>query len=518
MFSNKKILILDDDKIVTSTLKTLLGLEGFNNAVYYNNPYEALEYLKLDKPDVIISDFMMPEMNGLEFLKKAKKMYSEVSMIMLTGYADKENAIKAINEVGLYKYIEKPWDNEDLILNIKNAIERSYLVSELKDKIIELEVLNGKLAEYSNSLEKLVAERTADLRETNGLLNAIITNCADGIVVFNSNGFIIEANQAAENLFGLAKNLICENSITKLFIQKSDFNWCELFENKETKFIRDLYILNSINNVQIPVEMSFAPISFENDNFNGLFVGVIRDVSTQKEMERLRDDFIATLTHDLRTPLLAAIQTLEFFLNGSLGSLEDKQKMLLDTMKKSNQDMLGLVNALLEVYKYEAGKLELVKTNFRLNDLVKQCYDEIKVLANSRGSEVFLMVDATEDIDIFADRNEIRRVMMNFLGNAVNYTLVDGKIEIRTQLKENDIIFSVKDNGIGIAQSDVPKLFKRFSQGTSQKRSASTGLGLYLSKQIIEAHGGKIWLESAKDKGSEFSFLLIDVVMIKDKV
>lgn len=518
MFSNKKILILDDDKIVTSTLKTLLSLEGFSNALYYNNPYEALEYLKLDKPDVIISDFMMPEMNGLEFLKEAKKMYPEVSMILLTGYADKENAIKAINEVGLYKYIEKPWDNDDLILNIKNAMERSYLVSELKDKIVELEIANNKLAEYSNSLEKLVAERTTDLRETNGLLNAIITNCADGIVVFNSNGAVIEANQAAEDLFGLARNLLCENNITKLFIQRPDLNWNSLIQMKETKFIRDLYILNPVHNIQIPVEMSFAPISFENDNFNGLFVGVVRDISVQKEMERLRDDFIATLTHDLRTPLLAAIQTLEFFLNGSLGVLDDKQKMLLETMKKSNQDMLGLVNALLEVYKYEAGKLDLVKTNFRLNELIKQCYEEIKVLANSRGFEVIMSVEATDDIDVLADRNEIRRVMMNLLGNAVNYTLENGKIEIKTQLNKNDVIFSVKDNGIGIAQSDVPKLFKRFSQGTSQKRSASTGLGLYLSKQIVEAHGGKIWLESAKGKGSEFSFLLIDAAMIKDKV
>ena len=133
-----KILVLDDDKLVTSSLKSLLMLEGFTDVVYFNSPNSAVEYLKDNQRDVIISDFMMPEMNGLEFLSEAKKMYPNSSMILLTGYADKENAIKAINEVGLYKYIEKPWDNDELIINIKNAYERTHLVSELEQKNKEL--------------------------------------------------------------------------------------------------------------------------------------------------------------------------------------------------------------------------------------------------------------------------------------------------------------------------------------------------------------------------------------------
>ena len=133
-----KILILDDDKLVTSSLKSLLMLEGFTDVVLFNNPTEAVDYLKKNEREVIISDFMMPEMNGLEFLSQAKKLYPNASMILLTGYADKENAIKAINEIGLYKYIEKPWDNDELIINIKNAYERSHLVEELEKTNKEL--------------------------------------------------------------------------------------------------------------------------------------------------------------------------------------------------------------------------------------------------------------------------------------------------------------------------------------------------------------------------------------------
>ena len=143
-----RIVVVDDEKIVTSAFATLLKVEGFKDAHFFNSPKSALEFIKENVPDLVISDFLMPEMNGLEFLTEVKKLYPEVSKILLTGYADKENAIRAINEVGLYRYIEKPWNNDDLIINIKNGIERSYLISQLNQKIDELEVAKKELERY----------------------------------------------------------------------------------------------------------------------------------------------------------------------------------------------------------------------------------------------------------------------------------------------------------------------------------------------------------------------------------
>ena len=116
-----KIVVVDDDKIVTSAFRVLLKVEGFEDAHFFNSPIEAVDFLKENTPDLVISDFLMPEMNGLEFLSMVNELYREVSKILLTEYADKENAIKAINEIGLYRYIEKPWDKDDLIINIKNC-------------------------------------------------------------------------------------------------------------------------------------------------------------------------------------------------------------------------------------------------------------------------------------------------------------------------------------------------------------------------------------------------------------
>ncbi|MCQ2743338.1 MAG: ATP-binding protein [bacterium] len=505
-----KIVVVDDEKVVTSAISVLLKVEGFSDVHVFNKPKEALDFLKDNMPDIVISDFMMPDMNGLEFLSEVKKLYPEVSKIILTGYADKENAIRAINEIGLYRYIEKPWDNSDLIINIKNGIERSYLLSELRQKISELEVAKKELEKYSHNLEALVEERTSDLKITNAKLSGIVNYCADGIIILNEDGIIEQVNPSCENLIGLVNNKIVNSAIDDFLFSKKTFISKELHraENNDL-FLRDFYIKNPLSGNIVPVEVSFARIN-PDDDFKR-FVGVIRDVTEQKKADRLRDDFIATLTHDLRTPLLAAIQTLTFFLNGALGELDEKQKLILSTMQKSNEDLLGLVNALLEVYKYDAEKLVLNKTEFNIYELVKQVYDELQPLSTNKKIK-FSVSCENQDMLILADRSEIRRVICNLCGNAINYTQENGEVKITVKNEDNDLIFSVTDNGSGIPAEDIPNMFQRFSQGTSRKRSSGTGLGLYLSRQIIESHGGKIWVESALNKGSEFSFLLTDVV------
>ena len=518
---NSKIVVVDDEKMVTSAFKALFKVEGYSDIHLFNNPNDAVEFLRENKPDLIISDFMMPEMNGLEFLTEAKKLYNEVSMILLTGYADKENAIKAINEIGLYKYIEKPWDNDDLMMNIRNGIERSHLLENLRNKIEELEIAKKQLQDYSQNLEKIVAERTADLSEANKKLSGIINYCADGIIIVDGEGNILQVNPACENMVGLSECSLCKKKIQEIaYSNVKEFNSAkdnksrEIFglsdENSEI-LLRDYFVVNSLSGIHTPVEMSFAAISSDDDK-NDKFVGVIRDVSVQKETEKLRDDFIATLTHDMRTPLLAAIQTLKFFLEGAIGELDDKQKVLLSTMLQSNEDLLGLVNALLEVYRFESGKLTLCKTAFSVKDLVEQCYSELKPLAEKKNIDFSVIFELEDNLHILADRAEIKRVITNLCGNALNYTNKNGIVKVLAKAQCGDFIFSVTDNGNGIPQSDIPNLFKRFSQGTARKRSTGTGLGLYLSRQIIEAHNGKIWVDSKVDKGSEFSFLLTDVV------
>lgn len=508
MLITGKIVIVDDENMVTKTLKTLLKIEGFSNVNTFNDTDEALNHIKENSCDLIISDFIMPKMNGIEFLSKAKQIHPDTTQILLTGYADKENAIRAINELGIFKYIEKPWVNDDIILNIRNGIERTRLKGQLKNKIDELEIANKKLEEYSKSLEEKVAERTKSLNISNVKLNTILENLADGLVVFNSNNVIAQANSKAKEFLCTTDNNLEGKNFFELLINEKDKKI-----NKNEATLRDLSIIDYKANKKIPVEINLADVNIENEH---LKLALIRDITFQKENERLRDDFIATLTHDLRTPLLASINALDFALNNELGELNNELKELLSVMKKSSEDMLGLVNALLEVYRYESGKLFLCKTQFSIKELIEECTKKLEPLL--RADNLRFEFDKAEDTIINADKNEIRRVISNLLGNAIKHSKKDGVIKIRLEAQDRDARIDIIDFGEGLSKEDIEKLFKRFSQGTSKKRSASTGLGLYLSRQIVEAHNGTIFAEGEIDKGCTFSFILKNSIVEKQAV
>jgi len=149
---NMVIFIIDDEEMVLTSLKNILTLETDYQVQTFLTPKEALEKIKEMEVDMVISDYMMPDMDGLEFLSHTKHHQPDMIRIMLTGYADKENAIKAINQVGLYQYIEKPWDNDDLLIIIRNGLEKRLLIKSLKEKIGELEIAVGGLKDIRSKI------------------------------------------------------------------------------------------------------------------------------------------------------------------------------------------------------------------------------------------------------------------------------------------------------------------------------------------------------------------------------
>ncbi len=132
------IVLVDDEEMVLTSLSSFLMLETDYNVVTFLSPHEAFEYIKENAVDMVVSDYLMPEMDGISFLAKVREVKPHIPRIILTGYADKENAIKAINEVGLYQYIEKPWDNDDLHIIIRNGLEKQRLMKNLEEKILEI--------------------------------------------------------------------------------------------------------------------------------------------------------------------------------------------------------------------------------------------------------------------------------------------------------------------------------------------------------------------------------------------
>ena len=148
------VVVVDDEEMVLTSLRSFLSLETEYDVQTYKSPQEALAALKDQRLDLIISDYLMPRMNGIEFLLEVKKLHPFATRILLTGYADKENAIKAINEVGLYQYVEKPWDNDQLKIVIQNGLERRFLMEQLEDKIQEVRSVQKNLQDIQAQIIK----------------------------------------------------------------------------------------------------------------------------------------------------------------------------------------------------------------------------------------------------------------------------------------------------------------------------------------------------------------------------
>jgi response regulator RpfG family c-di-GMP phosphodiesterase len=149
------ILLVDDEDMVLTSIRSFLAIETDYHVLAYTSPHRALADLDHQPVDLVISDYLMPEMDGITFLAKVKEKYPHAPRILLTGYADKENAIKAINDVGLYQYIEKPWNNDDLHLIIRNGLEKTILLKRLEEKIREVEKAQQELGDVQKQILRL---------------------------------------------------------------------------------------------------------------------------------------------------------------------------------------------------------------------------------------------------------------------------------------------------------------------------------------------------------------------------
>jgi len=150
----ESVVLVDDEEMVLTSLRSILSLETEYDVSTFTSAHEALKFVEDNDVDIVISDYLMPEMDGISFLAKVRDLKPEIPRIILTGYADKENAIKAINEVGLYQYIEKPWNNEDLMIIIRNGLEKQKLLKKLQEKISEINSAYGDLQSMHKEILK----------------------------------------------------------------------------------------------------------------------------------------------------------------------------------------------------------------------------------------------------------------------------------------------------------------------------------------------------------------------------
>ncbi|MBC7999231.1 MAG: GHKL domain-containing protein [Leptolyngbya sp.] len=250
-------------------------------------------------------------------------------------------------------------------------------------------------------------------------------------------------------------------------------------------------------------DIAIWPVESENHTIIGAVLIAV-DVAERVRLAQQREDFVATLTHDLQTPVIATDRAIELLLNSAGKHLEESHLMLVKKLRANNSNLLHMIQQLLDVYRYEAGAQVHYFDTVNLGLTVESCVDSVSAIIKDH--DLTVETDLPTNLKkIWADHPAVRRVLINLLENAIKYTPRHSKITIGARNLPTCVLLSISNPGSGIQQEDIPLLFQRYWHKSQEKTyKPSSGLGLYLCKQIVEAHGGEIWCESEQNQMTTF--------------
>jgi signal transduction histidine kinase len=228
-----------------------------------------------------------------------------------------------------------------------------------------------------------------------------------------------------------------------------------------------------------------------------------------RELSEMKEEFLALTTHDLRSPLTVISGVINFFTSGRLGELSPEQKNMVTMMERNTQSLIELVNDLLDASKLESGTMRLDVSSIDLRNVVDELRETMEPLAREKGLTLEEAI-APDLPPVEADRAKLRRILVNLLSNALKFTNRGGRVEVKAEKMGEQVMISVRDTGVGIAPEDVARLFDKYEQARSRatRGEKGTGLGLYITRQLVELHGSHIKVESEQGRGSVFSFTL----------
>lgn len=345
--------------------------------------------------------------------------------------------------------------------------------------------------------EYLLKNLGEKVREFNFLLKSILSFSDDFVIILDNKKKIIHCS---DSFYELAKN--------GEFFGENFFKVMEKIIDLPDDFLKEkIYFVKEKG--KLPNRIFQAKIEKYSEKFanNGRYIVILKDVTKDNELQAQKDNFIATLTHDLKTPVRADIMSLELLLKGKFGELSIEQTEILSEMLNSNKFMMNMLDTLLAKYKYENGGVELLKSDFDLNNFVKETARELKCLFEEKQIKCEFDFEK-EKIKIHADKIELKRALSNLISNAIKFNKRGGFVKITTNQDETETKIIVEDNGIGMSEDKLEHIFDKYVSYAKRFRQLGTGLGLYVAKKIIEAHGGKISVESEVDKGSAFTIEL----------
>lgn len=480
------VLVVDDEKVIRDGCSRLLKLSGYRTLTAVNGR-EALDLLAAEPMDLILCDLVMPVMGAFEVLEEVTANYPDLPLIVITGHGTVANAVEAMKK-GAYDFITKPFRADHLVLIVKRALEKQTLERRARE------------------LQEAQAQNLYDLAIEKSRIRTIINCMADGVLVTNRDLEMVLHNPALMRLLGLSTALVEPTALSD-FLTDEDLEK-GLKSILETSGEEAVLISRELRKGNRYLHTLSAPVPGLDGQVLGT-VTVFQDITTFRQLDEMKSEFVHMVSHELRSPLASIKQLLTVVLDGLAGELMAKQKDLLSRSQLKIQGLLELINDLLDVAKIESGHSFQQQAPLRLGEVLEQTIALVRPRAESQN--VALRLDLPPELPLIqADPRSMEELFTNLISNAVNYSPEGGEVTVSAVSHGDYLAVMVSDNGIGIEPEEIPKIFDKFYRVKHPKtrQVIGSGLGLAIVKGIVESHRGSIEVESQPGAGTTFRVLL----------
>lgn len=403
------------------------------------------------------------------------------------------------------------------------GIEQSQKAPEAK--LVDFENTNISLEDTKKAMLNLledIQEQKKRAEEGKARYEALLSNIGDGMLATDKQGAIIMINASAQAMLQWTKEELLGNKIDKILpvavqVENPFMRVLTTGQKMISSTVgKDNYYFVRKDKTTFPIFMTATPVVVNNQIIGSILI--FHDATREKEVDRMKTEFISLASHQLRTPLSAIRWFTEMLISGDAGQLNKEQAEFATNVSDSTQRMIELVNSLLNISRIESGRIIIDPRPTDVAKLVQGIVNDLKVKIDEK-KQAFI-VSVHRDLPLInLDPQLIGQVYLNLLTNAIKYTPISGEISVFVSRKGNELVSQVSDNGLGIPLPQQKRVFQKFFRADNVVKiiADGTGLGLYLVKAIIESSGGRIWFESKEGQGTTFFFSLPITGMIAKK-
>lgn len=483
------VLVVDDEQGIREASKRILDRMDCQ-AITAGRGEEGLDIIEKEEVNVVLLDLKMPGMDGMDVLRIISEKYPMILVIVITGFATIETAIEAMKR-GAYDFIPKPFEPDQLRIVVGRAMEKVRLKKE------------------THHLEQERLRTLADLGTEKSRVHTIVNSLPTGVLVTNAKGQVVLINPAFKHQMDLpldmrpgrsVDNYVPDEGLCSLIMEISQGRHVDFDDIApyEFTFGQDNFL-----------QARGRPVLGETHECLGAVV-TLEDITAMKVIDRLKSEFVAKVSHELRSPLSTIHEQLAVVLSEMMDSSSSTDTHLISRAKEKTQGLISLIGDLLDLSRIESGAVCEEPKPVILEELLENIIDFLNTRAGGKQQELLFTQPKDSLPAVKADPLALESIFGNLITNAINYTPEGGKIEVRLSRAGINLQVEVIDNGFGIESRHLDKIFDRFYRVKTENTRyiTGTGLGLPIVKGLVDSLGGRINVESTPNQGTTFTVLL----------